>query len=193
MANIISFDEAIKALKAGAVGVIPTDTLYGIVACADNEEAVRKLYAAKNRDHKPGTVIAASVEQLIGLGIPARYLRPIEQFWPNPVSVVLPHSLKYLHSGLGAQPFRVPLDAELYNVLLEIGPLLTSSANQPGKEPAVNVTEAINNFGNTIDFYVDGGDLSGREASTIIRVVDDAIEIVRQGAFKISEQGELLK
>jgi len=43
-----------------------------------------------------------------------------------------------------------------------------------------------------VDFYVDGGDLSGREPSTVIRVVDDAIEVLREGAVKIDESGEII-
>ena len=51
----------------------------------------------------------------------------------------------------------------------------------PGEPPANTVTEAKAYFGDTVDFYVDGGNLGGRMPSTLIRIVDDAIEVVRQG------------
>lgn len=193
MADIYSPDQAADALlRLGTVGVLPTDTVYGLVARAADMAAVTRLYGLKQRDHKPGTIIAASTEQLIELGIPARYIRAVEQFWPNPVSIVLPHTIDYLHQGLGAQPFRIPADTTLRKLLMRTGPLQTTSANQPGEPPATTVVAAKQCFGDEVDFYVDGGDLSGRESSTIIRVVDDTIDIIRPGALKITEQGEII-
>lgn len=177
-----------NALKPGAVGVLPTDTLYGLVCRAADEEAVRRLYDIKKRDGKPGTVIAADVQQLVDLGIKARYLKPVEHFWPGPISIVIPsHELAYIHLGKGSIALRIPKDDELVKLLNQTGPLLTTSANMPGEQPANTVEEAKQYFGDSVDFYVDGGDLSGHEPSTIIRVVDDAIEVLREGAVKIDE------
>ena len=79
-------DEAfINAIKNGAIAVIPTDTVYGLVCRAADQSAVAKLYALKHREHKPGTVVAADVEKLVGLGIKRRYLKAVEQFWPGAV------------------------------------------------------------------------------------------------------------
>lgn len=175
----------IAALKNGAVGVLPTDTIYGIVAAAGKPEAVARLYALKHREHKPGTVVAASIEQLVELGIKRRYLTAVKQFWPGAVSIETPHQLSYLHQGTGRQAFRIPADEILHKLLEQTGPLLTSSANQPGEPLANTVSEAQAYFGDQVDFYVDGGDLSGRPPSTLIRVVDDAIEVIRQGAVKV--------
>jgi tRNA A37 threonylcarbamoyladenosine synthetase subunit TsaC/SUA5/YrdC len=77
-------------------------------------------------------------------------------------------------------------------LLRDTGPLLTSSANHPGEPVAATIAEAQKYFGDKIDFYADGGDLSGRQSSTIIRIIDDAIEIIRQGAVKIDETGRKL-
>jgi tRNA A37 threonylcarbamoyladenosine synthetase subunit TsaC/SUA5/YrdC len=60
-------------------------------------------------------------------------------------------------------------------------------------EPAATLQEAWNYFEEQVDFYVDGGDLSGRKASTVIRVVDDAIEVLRKGALDIDETGRINK
>lgn len=191
MARIVHEAEAIDILQKGGVGVLPTDTLYGIVARAADERASTRLYALKHREQNPGPIIAASVEQLIALGVPARVLRAVQHLWPNPLSIVLPHNLAYLHQGVGSQPFRIPKDEALRDLLLQTGPLLTSSANMPKEPPATTVDEAVRYFGDTVDFYVDGGDLSGREPSTIIRIVDDAIDIIRPGALAIDEQGNI--
>lgn len=177
-----------------AIGVLPSDTLYGVMCRAADKAAVTRLYALKQREHKPGTVIAASVEQLVDLGIPRRYLKAVVQFWPNPISVVVPTTpaLAYLDQSKMSLAVRVPDDPAIIQLLQKHGPLLTSSANQPGQPPATTIQEAQAYFGAAVDFYVDGGDLSGREGSTIIRVVDDAVEVLRQGAVTINEKGEII-
>lgn len=186
--------QIIKLLNSGAVGILPTDTVYGLVCRATDEVAVKKLYALKNREYKPGTLIAASIEQLVDLGLKARYLKAVEQFWPNPISIIIPSAqLSYLHMGVGSLACRI-IDGpyELLNVLSKTGPLLTSSANQPGEPPANTIKEAIAYFGDTIDFYVDGGDLTDKKPSTLIRIVDDAVEILREGAVELDEAGRII-
>jgi L-threonylcarbamoyladenylate synthase len=88
---------------------------------------------------------------------------------------------------------RLPADKDLQELLKRTGPLLTSSANLPGESPATNIAEARQYFGDKVDFYIDGGDLSNRQPSTIIRIIDDAIEVVRPGAVKLDEAGRRLK
>jgi len=179
----------------GAVGVIPTDTVYGVVARAGDKHAAERLYQLKRRENKPGTLIAADIDQLEALGLKRRYLTAVERYWPGPVSVIIPcadPALSYLHRGKMSLAVRLPGDKNLQALLAETGPLLTSSANQPGQPPANTISEAKKYFGDGPDFYADGGDLLGRKPSTIIRIVDDAIEIVRQGAVTISESGREL-
>jgi len=185
----LSDSQLARALAQGAVGILPTDTVYGIVCSAKNESAVARLYEAKHRDHKPGTIIAASIAQLIALGIDEQVLQTVAPWWPSPLSVVAPcgQDLYYLHQGLNSLAVRVPAQQELRDLLTETGPLLTSSANLPGEPPATNLTEAKAYFGRSVDFYVDGGDLSRHQPSTVVKIVDDAIEVLRQGAGKISE------
>jgi L-threonylcarbamoyladenylate synthase len=186
--NVITRDKAVKLLKNGGVGVMPTDTVYGLVARAEDPVAVARMYALKDRNHKPGTVIAASTEQLIALGVPEDHINKVKKWWPNPLSVETPlgDNLSYLHQDTGRQGFRVVADEAVREVLEQTGPLVTSSANHPGQPGSVTVDEAIDYFGDAVDFYVDGGNLSGRAPSTIIKINDNGnIEIIRDGAVKI--------
>lgn len=181
-------NEAVAILNQGGVGVLPTDTVYGVVAKATNKQAVERLYALKQRERKPGTIVAASVEQLVGLGIAAHDLEVGTKYWPASLSIILPlvGEFSYIHQGIGTVAVRVVVDERLRGVLVQTGPLVTSSANHPGKPEAKSVQEARDYFGDKVDFYVDGGDLSGRAASTIIRVGDGGkIEIIRVGAVKL--------
>lgn len=182
--------ELVVALHNNAVGVLPTDTLYGLVARANSPEAVERMYALKHRERKPGTTIAASVEQLIDLGIDRSQLEQIAPYWPAPLSVVLklPDALHYLHQGVGESPFRVVADEKVRMLLEQTGPLVTSSANMPGEPPAQNIREAEAYFGDHIDFYVDGGEIGERNPSTIARLTSNGLEILRQGAAIITKE-----
>lgn len=191
-----STDPALVAmLKDGAVGVLPTDTVYGLVCCAANQAAVERLYRTKARENKPGTIVAGSLEQLVDLGLRARYLKAVEQYWPNPLSVIIPcgNELMYLHQGKGSLAVRIPADSSFREFLLQAGVLLTTSANMPGQPPATNLSEAQQYFGETVDFYVDGGTITDHAPSTVIRIVDDAIEVLRDGAVKIDENGRIIE
>lgn len=182
-----------QRIRDGAVGVIPTDTVYGLVCAANNEEAVKRIFTVKVREANPGTVLAASVQQLIDLGLRGRYVKAVEHFWPNPISIVIPcgDELAYLHQGKHSLAVRIPDDAHLGAFLKETGPLMTTSANQPGQPTARTIAEAKAAFGDSADFYLDAGELGNRPPSTIIRVVDDAIEVLRQGAVHIDEAGRI--
>lgn len=174
--------------EPNAVGVIPTDTVYGIVARASDHDAVARLYALKSRQNKPGTLLAANIEQLEVLGLKRRYLKAVEQYWPGAVSVVVPFSdfsKSYLHLGKLSLAVRIPDDKKLQKLLEKTGPLLTSSANVTGETPAANIAEAQQIFNDKVDFYVDGEDYSNHSPSTVIRIIDDEVEVLRQGAVKI--------
>ena len=185
-------ENLVALLQRGAVGVLPTDTLYGLVCVASQTAAVERLYALKRRDHKPGTLIAASIDQVVGLGLKRRYLKAVEQYWPGKVSVIIPSidaSTDYLRQGVGGLAVRVIADKKLISLLEQTGPLMTSSANQPGKDPAQSISQAMVYFGDSIDFYVDGGVFKKNLPSTLIRVVDDTVEVLREGAVKIKGNG----
>ena len=181
-----------RLLREGAVGVIPTDTVYGLAASVSVPSAVARMYRLKHRERKPGTTIAASAEQLALLGVPPEMLAQASSLWPNPLSILLPvaEQFSYLHQGLGDCAFRVPAaPAELHQLLLQTGPLSTSSANQPTQPPATNLAEAQKYFGEHVDFYVDAGSLGTRPPSTIIRINHNGkIELIRAGAVTIETE-----
>lgn len=183
----LSDPRLIDMLQAGAVGVMPTDTIQGIVAKASDPVAVAKLYRIKHREGKPGTIIAANIGQLQSLGLTSEHLQHAASLWPNPVSVIIPASasLAYLHQDKGSLAVRIPSDAAIHQLLLYTGPLLTSSANMPGAAPATTTAEAEAYFGKQVDFYVDGKP-SQSKPSTIVRFSEaGVIEVLREGALKL--------
>lgn len=181
--------ELIHLLQTGATGVIPTDTVYGLVARAQSPEAITHMYGVKSRERQPGTTIGASVEQLASLGFPQDALEAASKHWPAALSVEMSAKQvpEYLSTGQPVMAARIPARPELISLLEATGPLMTTSANAPKQPTSTSVEMAIAYFGDDIDFYVDGGDLSGQPPSTIVGIRPDGSFIVyRQGAVNVA-------
>lgn len=175
-------------LQAGKIGVIPSDTVYGLVAAARNSTGIEKMYAVKQRKRQPGTTIAASVQQLVEIGFPAEALERAKAYWPDSLSVEMSAAAvpAYLSTGQPVMAARIPKPIDLRSLLEVAGPLMTSSANKPGAPTATGITGAMDYFSDDIDFYVDAGDLGDRPPSTIIGFDENGQVIVyRQGAVNI--------
>lgn len=182
-------DPALIALiNRGGVGVIPTDTVYGLVACAGDQAAITKLYSTKQRPSQPGTIIGESIRQFEQLGFPYEPLARANHHWPASLSVVIDATnvSSYLKVDRASLPVRIPDSSELLDLLAATGPLMTTSANHPGEPTATTVDAAIKYFGNDIDYYVDMGDLGDRPPSTIIGYTDGELVVYREGAVDVS-------
>ena len=187
--NSLEDKALINEIVEGSVGVLPTDTVYGLVASAKNPLGVKDLYRLKDRHNKPGTVIAANENQLLELGVSKKDIDLASPFWPNPISIILPvdSSLDYLSQGIGSIAFRIVADEGLRKLMEDTGPLLTSSANDPGAPPATTLEMAKDYFQNKISYYVNGGEKTDNP-STIIRITDNGVEVIRQGVIKIDKK-----
>ncbi len=187
--------ENIEILKNGGVGVIPTDTIYGLVGSALKPETVERISRIKNRsDGKGFIVLISSIEYLKVFGVELTDNSRIflDKYWPGKVSVIfaVPKKFEYLGKGLGLA-VRLPDREDLREMLKQTGPLVAPSANPEGLPPAKNIEDAKKYFdpsmgraGNQVDFYEDGGDLESLP-STLVRISGDHVEILRQGAVSI--------
>ena len=179
----------IELLKSGAVGILPTDTVYGLVAPALHASSVERLYSLKQRERQPGTTIASSTEQLQAVGFQSDDLRRADRYWPNAISVEMTATdiHMYLKKGQDHMAARIPSDTVLVELLEKTGPLMTSSANTPKLPTSRTIGEAMNYFGDEIDFYVDAGDLGERPPSTIIGFdAQGSVVVYRQGAVDVA-------
>lgn len=186
----VSLPEAGTLLAGGAVGILPTDTIYGFVASALLPESVEQLYKARGRDErKPCIVLLSSVDDI------ARFDRVVSseerwilnRVWPGAVSVILfgfSESFSYLHRGTNSIAFRVPDVPELCDVLRVSGPIIAPSANPEDMKPAETIEEAELYFGGRADFFVDVGKLSGLP-STVVSLQNERLTVIRQGTGKI--------
>jgi len=139
---------------------------------------VEYISRIKNRsDGKGFIVLISSLDDLKLFDIKVSDVTKnfLKKYWPGKVSVVMSPTLS----------FRLPDKKDLIDLLKETGPLVAPSANPEGEAPAKNIAEAHVYFGSTVDFYEDGGNLESLP-STLVRIKDDEIEVLREGAVKVA-------
>lgn len=153
-----------ERIKQGEIGVIPTDTIYGIVCSAFNENSVEKLYKIRKRNkNKPMIILIGSVNDLKLFNIDT-----IIKNWPKKTSIVFDcNDFEYLHRGKRSLAFRLPHYKDLIDILKISGPIVAPSANIEGGKPAENIKEAKNYFGDKIDFYLDVGTIKSKPSKII--------------------------
>ena len=181
---------AIVTLKKGGVGVLATDTLYGIVGSALQKEVVTRIYALRKRDlNKPMIILISDINDVLKFDVllSAADKKILNKLWPNKISVILDcasSKFEYLHRGTKTLAFRLPADKNLRVLLKETGPLVAPSANTQGEPPAKTITEAKDYFGNNVDFYLDSGVVDS-EPSTVVSIENGKLKIIRAGAVKL--------
>jgi L-threonylcarbamoyladenylate synthase len=187
----MGWGEAAKQLGAGAVGVLPTDTLYGIVGSALKPATVERIYDLRKRERdKPLIVLIAGWEDFdrFQIQIPDRTRNLLNKVWPGPVSVIVAVAkpeLSYLHRGTQSIAFRMPAKPELRELLKTVGPVVAPSANMAGEPPALTAEEAYAYFGEAI-FYVDEGELNN-PASALVDARVEPMRILRPApGFRLS-------
>lgn len=183
--NIWNNEKLTQTLKDGVV-VMPTDTLYGIVGQARNVSTVNRIYDIRKRNpEKPCIILIGSIKELSSFAIvlSEKQKRALQEYWPGPVSVVLDcedEFFFYLHRGTKTLAFRVPKEESLRALLLKVGPLIAPSANPEGLPPAQNTKEAKKYFGESVDLYVDGGEIIGKASKVVKLHKDGSVSILRE-------------
>ena len=185
-----------RILLEGGVGVLPTDTIYGIVGSALNEKTVARIYKLRRRNPlKPMIILIGSLSdlRLFDISLSPAEKKILKKIWPNKVSVILKMSdtrhatsdkFKYLHRGINTLAFRLPKPYWLKRLLAITGPLVAPSANWEGKPPATTIREAKKYFGKKIDFYIDAGRLVS-PPSTLVEIKKGKLIVLRGGAVKL--------
>lgn len=177
--------ELVQTLSAGGVVVMPTDTVYGIVARAGNPTAVNRIYTIRKRNtDKPCIILIGSATdvQKFGVELTDAQREKVSKLWPGPVSISFPcpdDNFTYLHRGTKSLAFRLPSSEDLQSLLREVGPLIAPSANPEGLPVAKNVEIARGYFGDLVDFYLDGGDLIANPSKLIRLSADGNEEVLR--------------
>ncbi len=181
--------QAVAALEAGALAILPTDTVYGIAASIAHDEAVLGIYAAKGKGERaPLQLLFAPDADLI-----ARYatLTPaartfIDTVGPGGWTLIVPARPGWSSPALSGGTtvgVRVPAAPIVHDVVRGLGvPLAASSANQHGQPSPRTCAESVSGVGHACAVAVDGGEVGGLD-STVIDLASDIPRILREGAI----------
>ncbi len=188
---------AATAVLKGDLVVLPTDTVYGIGADAFRPAAVTSLLAAKGRGRQmPPPVLVGSVRAATAL---VEELGPygqelIDEFWPGGLTVVCRanRSLKWdLGETRGTVAVRMPANEIALALLQQTGPMAVSSANLSGSPPATTAAAAMDQLGDSVSVYLDGGPCEADVPSTIVDLTGDMPRLLRVGVLPIGKLREV--
>lgn len=183
--------QVVERLKQGGLIAYPTDTTYGIGCNIFNRRGVKNIYKIKQRDaRKPFSFICADLSDAANYAHVSNFaFKIMKRHLPGPYTFVLdatrvvPDSMTTRQKTVG---IRIPDDEIALSIVRELGhPLITTSANLTGESPLHDPAEIEETMGRMLDLVIDGGIRFG-DPSTIISLIDDRIEVLREGCGDIS-------
>jgi tRNA threonylcarbamoyl adenosine modification protein (Sua5/YciO/YrdC/YwlC family) len=176
-----------ECLRQGGVIIYPTDTTYGIGCDIFNRKGVKKIFQIKQRDpRKPFSFICGDLAEISNFAQVSNFaFKIMKRHLPGPYTFVLeatkivPDSLSTRQKTVGV---RIPDNPICQAIVRELGhPLVTTSANISGEETPQDPLLIEAKMGRMVDLVIDGG-ITISEASTVISLLDDKIEVLRQGS-----------
>ncbi|WP_460126224.1 L-threonylcarbamoyladenylate synthase [Stetteria hydrogenophila] len=179
-------EAVVSVVKSGGVAVIPTDTVYGLVADPFNPDAVERVYEVKerSRDNPVPLLAGESHHVLLVAEWDPRLWELAHAFWPGPLTVVLrprgdaPEYLK----AWGQVGVRLPNCPICREVARRVGGLIIgTSANISGRPSPVTAQEAMFQLGDRVDLYVDAGPAPLGRSSTVVDLRGPEARLIREG------------
>ena len=190
--------EAEAALRRGELVVMPTDTVYGIAAEAFDPVAVELLLKAKGRGRDmPPPVLVGTVRAAMALVMDLADVGKdlIDEFWPGALTIVCrssPTLVWDLGETKGTVAVRMPLHQVALDLLKRTGPLAVSSANASGRPAATTADEAMDQLGDAVAVYLDGGPCADDVPSTIVDLTGSVPRLLRQGVISVERLREVI-
>ena len=182
----VDLEAAAKALVAGQIVGIPTDTVYGLAANALHTGASDRLFVLKRRPRRLDLpVLVADVDQGLELatGVPDVARRLMDRWWPGALTIVVPRRPD-LEADLGDDEATIGLRCPDHEVPLalcrEVGPLATTSANLHGDETGTTAADVAAIFGDAVAVVIDGGRCEG-SPSTVVDCTGLDVKLLRPG------------
>jgi len=190
---------AAECLRRGGLVAFPTETVYGLGVNALDREAVRRLFAAKQRPtNDPLIVHVTSIDSIaaLTLRVPDALETLARRFWPGPLTLVVPRSPQVpdeVTAGLATVAVRVPLHP-VARALIEAAavPVAAPSANLFSRPSPTQASHVIDDLSGRIDLVVDGGPTTIGVESTVLDLTSDPPTILRPGAVTADMLREVL-
>ncbi|MBX7458755.1 threonylcarbamoyl-AMP synthase [Qipengyuania sp. 1NDH17] len=188
-----------EILRGGGLVAVPTETVYGLAARADDDAAVARIYEAKGRpSFNPLIVHVSSLDaarQLADFSPEAERLA--QEYWPGPLTLVLPRRkdarlAEAVTAGLGTVAIRMPNHSVMREILSSLDfPLAAPSANRSGFISPTSAAHVLASLDGRIDAVIDGGECERGLESTIIAVREGgALEQLRPGPLDFESLSE---
>ena len=190
--------EIVEVIKNGGVVIMPTDTIYGIIADATNEKAIQKVYEMKKRnENKPMLMLVNGIKMLNQYVSSINDIenKLIDELWPGALTIIFnkKNVSDLLTGGLDTVGIRYPDNELLINIMNELNvPLLSTSVNVSGAAYATCIGNINESILNNVDYVYDVGECKG-EASTIVVVKDSELRVLREGSIKSNEIYDIVK
>ncbi len=194
--QLADLEIAIKLLRTGEIVAVPSETVYGLAADALNEESVRRIFIAKGRPFfDPLIVHVANWETVLRLSTPGAVAhRLAETFWPGPLTLVVPKKKivpGIVTAGKPTVAIRMPAHPVFRSLINDSGLALAApSANPFGCTSPTSADHVIDGLGDAISWVVDGGACVHGIESTIVKVEDRDITLLRPGPIPASAIAE---
>lgn len=175
-----------EQLRAGAVVVLPTDTVYGLAALPGDRAAMDRLFALKGRGPTvPVAVLCADADQALALAGPISdaVAGVARRWWPGPLTLVLPRRpgiVLHLGEPSSTVGLRVPDHPLVRAIAAVVGPIAATSANRHGMPTPTSAAAIAVDLGAGLDLVVDGGELTGG-ASTVVDASHEPWDVLREG------------
>lgn len=186
--------QAKQFLEAGELVAIPTETVYGLAANALNEEAVAKIFKAKNRpSFDPLIVHVNSLERVSHFveEIPEQAKKLVSNYWPGPVTILLRKKEvvpDLVTSGLDSVAVRVPSHPLTLDLLASLEfPLAAPSANPFGYVSPTEAAHVEAQLGNQVSYILDGGTCRVGVESTIVSFLHEKPRVLRLGGLAVED------
>ena len=191
--------EAASILRSGGLVAFPTETVYGLGGNALDEDAARKIYAAKGRpSDNPLIAHVSCVEEVAPLvkEIPEAGRKLMEAFWPGPLTMIFPKSEKVPYGttgGLDTVAIRMPDDPVANRLIALAGvPVAAPSANTSGRPSPTTADHVWQDMNGRIEMIIDGGPVGIGVESTIVDVSSAVPAVLRPGAITMEMLAEVL-
>jgi L-threonylcarbamoyladenylate synthase len=187
-------EAGISILKQGGIVAFPTDTVYGLGACANIPQAVKRVYQVKERPQNMALpLLLAHTSQISEVAelVPQIAWLLADKFLPGALTIVLYKSNSVsdiITAGGKTVAVRVPAHPVPVALAQGLGaPIVGTSANLSGRPSALTAGEVYSQFGDKIDLVIDGGRCPGGRESTIIDVTGETPVVLREGAISREE------
>lgn len=192
--------EPAQIIKNGGLVIFPTETVYGIGANGLDKNAIKKIYEAKQRPlNKPISLLVSNIGMIesVAKDITDIEYAIIKKFFPGPLTIILNKKKivpDVLTAGSDTIGIRMPANDIALNLINYAGvPIATPSANISGKPSGTNLNDIMKDFAGKVDCFIDDGPSKIGLASTIVKVVDGKVHILRQGSISIDEINSAIK